>query len=189
MLGIAGIRAAELHGNLAMTQRLEALDRRVTHAAWWPLYEGLRVSCFPPRHGLPGITACLLLSLCVVGRRSPQGRSAFLPRVRNFGDDAATGGFRCPAGRRTPLRFLGFRRAFGLIYRRVARRLSVRFKRGDVTVLVATDLAARGLDITVSASRCFFYGMVGVFCLGLGEFRPSLSKVVLRKMVFPDTIN
>ncbi|CBJ29130.1 DEAD box helicase [Ectocarpus siliculosus] len=27
VLGIAGIRAAELHGNLAMTQRLEALDR------------------------------------------------------------------------------------------------------------------------------------------------------------------
>lgn len=27
VLGIAGVRAAELHGNLAMTQRLEALDR------------------------------------------------------------------------------------------------------------------------------------------------------------------
>lgn len=33
-----------------------------------------------------------------------------------------------------------------------------RFKRGDVMVLVATDLAARGLDITVSSSKCFFWG-------------------------------
>lgn len=29
VLGLAGIRAAEIHGNLAMTQRLEALDRCV----------------------------------------------------------------------------------------------------------------------------------------------------------------
>jgi superfamily II DNA/RNA helicase len=27
VLGLCGIRAAELHGNLTMTQRLEALDR------------------------------------------------------------------------------------------------------------------------------------------------------------------
>lgn len=42
-----------------------------------------------------------------------------------------------------------------------------RFKRGDVMVLVATDLAARGLDITVSSSKCFWGG-------GGGDSSPSM---------------